>query len=81
MKNKQAQKSTFLTTLNEGRWGWFLPVVGVIVVAAIRLLQRDSEMLLRAQELNLWLPTGLFWKTLMQYPGGAAAWLATYLTQ
>ena len=81
MKNKQAQKSTFLTTLNEGRWGWFLPVVGVIVVAAIRLLQRDSEMLLRAQELNLWLPTGLFWKTLMQYPGGAASWLATYLTQ
>lgn len=81
MKNKQAQKSTFLTTLNEGRWGWFLPVVGVIVVAAIRLLQRDSEMLLRAQELNLWLPTGLFWKTLMQYPGGAASWLAAYLTQ
>lgn len=81
MKNKQVQKSTFLTTLNEGRWGWFLPVVGVIVVAAIRLLQRDSEMLLRAQELNLWLPTGLFWKTLMQYPGGAASWLATYLTQ
>ena len=81
MKNKQAQKSTFLTTLNEGRWGWFLPVVGVIIVAAIRLLQRDSEMLLRAQELNLWLPTGLFWKTLMQYPGGAASWLATYLTQ
>ena len=81
MKNKQAQKSTFLTTLNEGRWGWFLPVVGVIIVAAIRLLQRDSEMLLRAQELNLWLPTGLFWKTLMQYPGGAASWLAAYLTQ
>ena len=38
-------------------------------------------MLLRAQELNLWLPTGLYWKTLMQYPGGAASWCATYLTQ
>ena len=38
-------------------------------------------MLLRAQELNLWLPTGLYWKTMMQYPGGAVSWCATYLTQ
>lgn len=44
-------------------------------------MQQDTEFLLRAQELNLWLPTGLFWKTLMQYPGGAATWLSTYLTQ
>ena len=81
MKNKQSQKSTFLTTLNEGRWGWFLVVAVLIAVGGFRLLQSESEMLLRAQELNLWLPTGLFWKTLMQYPGGAASWLATYLTQ
>ncbi len=81
MKNKHAQKPTFLTTLNEGRWGWFLPVLAIIAVFAFKLVSKDSEFLLRAQELNLWLPTGLFWKTLMQYPGGAASWLATYLTQ
>lgn len=60
---------------------WWLPVVAPIIVAGIRLTLQENEMLLRAQELNLWLPTGLFWKTLMQYPGGAATWLATYLTQ
>lgn len=60
---------------------WWLVVIGVLAVAGIRLVHLESETLLRAQELNLWLPTGLFWKTMMQYPGGAASWLATYLTQ
>lgn len=62
----------------------FLPwptIVVVLAVAGISLVHSESELLLRAQELNLWLPTGLFWKTLMQYPGGGASWLATYLTQ
>lgn len=81
MRNKKTTKSTFLTTLNEGRWGWFLPVICIIAIFAIKLASKESEFLLRAQELNLWLPTGIFWKTLMQYPGGAASWLATYLTQ
>ncbi len=58
---------------------WLLPVL--LIIFAIKLLSNESEFLLRAQELNLWLPTGLYWKTLMQYPGGAASWLATYLTQ
>ena len=68
-----------LPSLTGGVWGWvFLPLL--LVIAGIFLAQ-ETEFLLRAQELNLWLPTGLYWKTLMQYPGGAASWLATYLTQ
>lgn len=62
-------------------YGWLIIPFAILVVAGIRLLQLEGETLLRAQELNLWLPTGLYWKTLMQYPGGAASWLATYLTQ
>ena len=60
---------------------WWLPVIGLLLVAGFKLVLSESEMLLRAQELNLWLPTGLYWKTMMQYPGGAASWCATYLTQ
>ena len=60
---------------------WWLPVIGLLLVAGFKLVLSESEMLLRAQELNLWLPTGLYWKTMMRYPGGAASWCATYLTQ
>lgn len=58
-----------------------LLILAILVVFGTRLVLQESEFLLRAQEMNLWLPTGLFWKTLMQYPAGAASWLATYLTQ
>lgn len=60
---------------------WWLGVIVVLAVAGISLVQQESELLLRGQELNLWLPTGLFWHTMMQYPGGAASWLGCYLTQ
>ena len=60
---------------------WFLLLPVLLLIFAIKLVSNESEMLLRAQELNLWLPTGLYWKTMMQYPGGAASWCATYLTQ
>ena len=59
---------------------WLMPVA-ILVVAGITLVLRESEMLWRAQELSLWLPTELYWNTLMQYPGGAVSWLACYLTQ
>ena len=65
--------------VGRGAFWWLLPVL--LIIFAIKLLSNESEFLLRAQELNLWLPTGLYWKTLMQYPGGAASWLTTYLTQ
>ena len=81
MKNKQTTKSSPLPALLEKSWGWWLVILCVLVVAGCKLLSSETETLLRAQELNLWLPTGLYWKALMQYPGGVASWLATYLTQ
>ncbi len=60
---------------------YWLAVVGLLVIAGVKLVSEEYELLWRAQELNLWLPTGLYWKTLMQYPGGAASWFGTYLTQ
>ena len=60
---------------------YWLAVVGLLVIAGVKLVSEEYELLWRAQELNLWLPTGLYWKTLMQYPGGAVSWFGTYLTQ
>ena len=48
---------------------------------AYLLIHYETEFLLRAQELNLWLPTQLFWSGRMAYPGGLASWLGCYLTQ
>ena len=83
MKSKQTAKDTAPSLIGRAGeesalWWIFLPLI--ILIAGIFLAQ-DKEFLLRAQELNLWLPTGLYWKTLMQYPGGAVSWCATYLTQ
>lgn len=60
---------------------WYLSIFVVVVVAGYSLVNKENELLWRAQELNLWLPTGLYWKTLMQYPGGTVSWFGTYLTQ
>ena len=79
MKTKTSNKRTSIPW--RWIWDWNVFIILQIVVTGILLLKHESETLLRAQELNLWLPTGLFWKTMMQYPGGAASWLATYLTQ
>ncbi len=81
MKPKTQQKSSSLLSFLEREWGWYFVIIVLIAVCGFKLISSESETLLRAQELNLWLPTGLYWKTLMQYPGGAASWLATYLTQ
>ena len=52
-----------------------------MAVMAYLLIRYETEFLLRAQELNLWLPTHLFWTGRMAYPGGLASWLGCYLTQ
>lgn len=91
-KNKAAQepsnnhKASAPLSLRRGVVGeasrlWFIIIPLLLAVFGFRLVKGETELLLRAQELNLWLPTELYWKTLMQYPGGAASWIATYLTQ
>ena len=50
-------------------------------MAGFALVSRETELLLRASEMNLWLPTKAFWANLIQYPGGGVSWLSCYLTQ
>ena len=83
MKSKSSNSTPPLPQPEGPRGGllyWLMPVA-ILVVAGIMLVLRESELLWRAQELSLWLPTELYWNTLMQYPGGAVSWLACYLTQ
>jgi|GEM_PF-189266 len=56
-------------------------VVGVIIAMGMLLLQRESEVLFRAQELSLFLPTKLFYETSCIYPGGTLTWLSAFMTQ
>jgi len=53
----------------------------VLVVVAILLITKASNYLFRAQELNLFLSTPLFFKQQMVVAGGFLTWLGTYLTQ
>lgn len=82
MKHTQSKQATpHVRSFLERTWGWALVIPALLALMGFFLCNREYEMLLRAQELNLWLPTGHFWDTMMQYPGGAVKWLATYLTQ
>ena len=60
---------------------WFAIVCIILIGMGWLLVSRETELLLRAQELNLWLPTQLYWAERMVYPGGLASWIACYLTQ
>lgn len=83
---REAKSAKVTTSLpNRGGAGreaiWWLTVLALLIVAGFKLVTQENELLLRAQELNLWMPTELYWQTLMQYPGGAVSWLATFFTQ
>lgn len=58
---------------------WAL-LAAMLTSVAYMLLNLESEVLFKAQEQSLWLPTETFWKTLNIYPGGGLSWLACYLT-
>ena len=81
--NTDIQKtSTPLSHWKElGSGVWWIVVLVLLAVMGYKILNEEYELLWRAQELNLWLPTGLYWKTLMQYPGGTISWLGTFFTQ
>lgn len=58
----------------------FITIVGALLGVAYLLLSLESEVLFKAQEQSLWLPTETFWNTLNIYPGGALSWLSCYFT-
>ena len=58
-----------------------LLVVGLVVAMGLKLGLQESELLFRAQEQSLFLPTRLFYETSCIYPGGTLTWMAAFLTQ
>ncbi len=57
-----------------------LVAVGIVVMGTL-LCQRYGEVLIRMQDLSLFLPTRLFYRTSCIYPGGTLTWAAAYMTQ
>lgn len=73
------QNSSFGSRLRK-----IMPIIcGIIlpVLMAILLYALESDTLYRIQELNLFLPTEIFWQSLADYPGGALIWISCFLTQ
>ena len=52
-----------------------------LVAAGVLLFRSEADMLFRAQELSLFLPTRTFYHTLAIYPGGTLSFAACYFTQ
>ena len=52
-----------------------------VVLMAIYLTIREGDVLFRAQELSLFLPTRQFYSDLCIYPGGTLSWLGCLATQ
>ncbi len=62
-------------------WAACLPGALFLIAAGWALLKYEQEFLFRAQELSLFLPTSLFYKTLTAYPGGTLSWISAFLIQ
>lgn len=83
-QSKKAMKES-RNTLTIGRrtlkgWSVMASILTLIAVAAA-LLCYESNFLFRAQELNLFLYTPLFFKQQMVVAGGFLTWIGTYFTQ
>ncbi|MCD8303816.1 MAG: DUF6057 family protein [Prevotellaceae bacterium] len=59
----------------------YLLVALSVAAMGIMLLRRWGEVLVRVEELSLFLPTRLFYETSCKYPGGTLTWLAALMTQ
>jgi len=77
---KEPHQQTWLT---EQRLRFYPLLLGLLALAAVFVLiiARESDMLLRVQELNLFLYTPLFFKQQLVVAGGFLTWLGTYFTQ
>lgn len=58
----------------------FVTLIGALLTVAYFLLSLESEVLFKAQDQSLWLPTETYWNTLNIYPGGALSWIACFMT-
>lgn len=72
-------------TINQaGNISDWLPWVYVVILPVIMgtvLVCLENETLFRIQELNLFLPTRLFYEGFAAYPGGTLLWMACFFTQ
>ena len=50
MKQTKTKQPSRLSSLIEGRWGWFIVIIAIIAVFAFKLISSESETLLRAQD-------------------------------
>ncbi|MCF0198182.1 MAG: hypothetical protein HUK02_02515 [Bacteroidaceae bacterium] len=58
-----------------------LLVLGLLIGLGGWVLGSETDVLFRAQELSLWLPSRHFYDTSTIYPGGTLTWMAAYMTQ
>ena len=55
--------------------------VAFVVVAWLRLVVQNSDLLLEAQDQGFWQPGELYYSQVLQQPGGWFSWAGQYLTQ
>ena len=82
MKQKKQKKATlrFQGIAKPGLYNCIVCTVGLAIIA-FALLFFESDFLWKAQEMNLFQHTSLFFKQQMIVPGGLLTWLGTYLTE
>jgi len=62
-------------------WGWVSIPILALLAAYIVMVVFESDYLKRAEELNLFLYTPLFFKQQLVVAGGLLTWIGTYFTQ
>ena len=84
MKQKKGKKKEtakrFQGIERPGLYNGIVWAVGLAVIA-LALLFFESDFLWKAQELNLFQQTGLFFRQQMVVPGGMLTYVGTWLTQ
>lgn len=67
--------------------GWFskigpiaLLILGLLF-AAMQLINNESEVLFKGQEMSLWIPGDTYYNHFNMYPGGWLSWVGCYMTQ
>lgn len=75
-KERKSAAARFLHILPRLIYGILVPAVMAVV-----LYNLESDTLFRIQELNLFMPTRLFYNHFAVYPGGTLMWAACFFTQ